>query len=489
MPPQRPVDGPRFLELFAASKARARSKGQRVTQKQISEALGVNEQTVSRWARGETLPSDEHVEQLRRWFAWSDEEFRRLYPDGAATREVSLADWRTYQNLPRTFPALPPVRGGAARQPLGTWMDEERHGLVEELLQRSQGLTAVITGPGHGGTTLAHMIADRLSEQVTTRSIPVLISLEDLIDEPYDELAADAQRFLARTHPRLDIGNTNPDQAWVVREAEAAAHNTFEQVSVERAQAAVTSAVSREVLASLATRPWERVMPRETMRELLGAQSSEKAELERSRLQLAVFLGLAPHAEARLEMSARDANELWGDGHALLSRISRTGHVRPRLIVDLSATPMGRQYASEDVGEHFTQSHLRAARHLAASAWRACENGGQGSTGVIVVASAWTWDHLKETVPELAETIGADRVRWPPFVSEELVAMLVRQAPHLVETRCERTLTELEAHAESPPNRALSTSAFVLEARLEAALAAAGTPWWPQEQLVELEAR
>ncbi len=346
--------------------------------------IGVNEQTISRWVRQETAPSPEMVEKVAGFFAWSDENLEAVY--GLAQGEELFEDWRIAVGLGGGFPRLKSLmHPWAERDPLDRprpnqdsrrfFLSEEQREVARVVYESLGSSRAVRTAPGHGATTLARWVHEHASEEaVSRRMIPVLVSLEQLTDTAYEELADAERHFLIQAYGREALGrgralNPDPDRL------EALVENTDEQATAYFGHIGpglctetIEAQIRLEIVRSLATQPWERVLSREQMQALFGNGNAEVIEAQRR--ELAGALGrISVHEPPPPGFWAGVSNIAPSLGRAnyleILRSLNHRGRVRVCLMLDLSPTPMGRQYLGPSYGEHLAEPYTGALESMA----------------------------------------------------------------------------------------------------------------------------
>jgi transcriptional regulator with XRE-family HTH domain len=448
----RDLNRERFMEEFNLSLARGRPGiPGRVKQKDVAALLGVNIQTISRWSRGETLPSDDHVDQLRRLFDWSDATYAALH--GVIYDERAFEDWRSAVGLPTTFPRLEELREPATEADGGFFVDRlHREQLVELLESIGSRHLAVNVPPGHGATTLARHVARVLAaDSVVRRSIPVLVSLEDLVDRSYASLRDAQIEFLRRAHPRASKRIWSADPA-LFTEADEAADAVFAELKAGRVHAALADALRDEVVLSLVARPFERVTGKRAYAELLGVEVEAidglRADLRRW-IDLSFDRGLAVrrlgrHAPRLLERPAED----------LAVALSEHFGIRVCLVLDLSPTPMGRQKLAD--GEYLTGPYRKVAARFSAELHALVERW-RPSLDTVTFAPA-------QTQPDWAD--GVQTMAFAPYRGIDLFEMLSQRYDHHLAALLDIGHVELDAET------GITTALAVLEQRLRDAAAA-----------------
>lgn len=285
---------------------------------------------------------------------------------------------------------------------------------------------AVLTAVGHGASTLARWAYLRArTDALTRRAIPVVVSIEDLIDQGYGELLDAEAAFLRRTHPALErrefIDAHDEDLVENFKDAaDEAADEVLGHMTTALCREAIESRLRFEVVRSLATRPWELAIGGPAYRDLLGLTRASPQTFEEKREELSALyarmpMGYVPPADeeeqflATLRMLAQPLVEL--SYAELIRELNNSCNVRTSLLLDLSATPMGRQYLGEaipDGGEYLTNPYADALRHMARAIRHIEEAGSHGVTRL--TNSAW---------PSLLDkTYVLSAPAWPTFLAE-----------------------------------------------------------------------
>ncbi len=354
--------------------------------------IDVNEQTISRWVRQETAPSPEMVERVADFFGWSDDDLEAVY--GLAQGEERFEDWRTAVGLELGFPRLGPLMHPwpprdvlgreqatrdsrrfhlSAKPAEADQLEPDQREVAEEAYQ-SLGLARVTirTAPGHGATTLSRWIYDHAAQEaISRRMVPVLVSLEQLIDDSYEELAGAERRCLVEMHGHGALGRRHFDEdadrieaSMEIADERATAYfgHIGPGLCVEQIEGRIRFALVR----SLATQPWELALPRSRLAELIGAASGQQEAIEIRRQELAVAF----------DRFSADEPGFWDGmsviapslGREELSTILHELHsgagARVALILDLSATPMGRRYLGSRHGEYLAEPYRRVLGHV-----------------------------------------------------------------------------------------------------------------------------
>lgn len=399
----------RLVTLLTMSLRRMISpEGRRMTQAMLGKHLGVTEQTVSRWFRGETRPSEFNIERLRRTLAWTDVEYSTVC-HGKARPERLLQDdippWEVLA-LPPEFPRLRSLQQHVYRP---AYLDttrppadsvEEDNAFVVGKVRSGQITRAVIanstqlltTKLGHGASTIAQIVADRRSAQATQgASLVISHSVESLLGVDSDDLLSEGAANLAALHPLARDGHWNPDDVWVQEQGEIHASKRFEFVTPASARAALERTVADAIVRNLVVRP-QIVQPREAYRNLIGFVPDTNADEAESLRALgkhraavgsaafdvrpdlvAFYLSAIEHSPEQLRIHSTKPITRWADLADLCPRLvqeqlgnlsCRLGQLGVRLhgVIDLSPSPIGRTYIRGKGGERLTNSYRNALR-------------------------------------------------------------------------------------------------------------------------------
>lgn len=410
--------------------------------------------------------------------------------DADEDRDDLFERWCRAIGMPDGFPRL-----GSLRDSTRLFL----HGALAEDYERAYrslgGSRVITTAAGHGATTLARWLRDRLhADSITRRKIPVLVSIEDLLTQDYDALVDGESRFLAQAHPGLgrreflDLHDEDVVEAFMDA-ADGSAKGVFGHITAQRCREAIESRVRFEVVRSIATQPWEHVIARSAHRDLLGLQSATPAAFSRSREQLSTLysgtpLGCMPNAEDAVSfwVALERAAPRLVEAHytQLVRELAAQADVRVSLISDLSATPMGRQYLGDPVGagggEYLTSPYADVLGRFAAAMKNLEQDWALGARPnmlsflektYVIAEGAWSLFNRDFKTP------GYERIAISPMRSLDLFAVLAYRYPH---SQTERPRIETMAavldseYINLTAGTAISTEMVLLKEAIRAAL-------------------
>ncbi len=312
--------------------------------------------------------------------------------DGKA--EELFGDWRIAVGFEREFPRLGPLmhpwpernslgQEQMTRDSMRFFLGKEQREVAREVYESLGSSRVVRTAPGHGATTLARWVHDQAAQEaISRRMIPVLVSLEQIIGTSYEQLADGEKRFLVEQHGGDALGrrcfdtdrNDEEEEAIddLIEAADERAATHFSRITPTICAETIEAYIRFAVVRSLATRPWERVFTRAQCRNLIGTASGDPQAIEAQRLELADVFERAGDMSPPLKSS----DDFWNgvasvspslareDYHEILRDLNSWGRVRVSLMLDLSATPMGRQYLGREYGEHLTEPYMTVLKHV-----------------------------------------------------------------------------------------------------------------------------
>ncbi len=320
--------------------------------------------------------------------------------------EELFGDWRIAVGFAREFPRLGPLmHPWPERNTLGQeqmtrdsrrfFLGKEQREVAREVYESLGSSRVVRTAPGHGATTLARWVHDQAAQEaISRRMIPVLVSLEQIVDMSYEQLADGEKRFLVEMHGSDALGrrcfesDREGDEEAIddlIEGADERAATYFSRITPTLCADTIEAYIRFAVVRSLATRPWERVFTRAQCRNLIGTSSGDPQAIEAQRMELGDVFERAGDISPPLKSS----DDFWGgvasvspslareDYHEILRDLNRWGRVRVSLMLDLSATPMGRQYLGREHGEHLTEPYMTVLKHVN----KALKNIEQGAAG------------------------------------------------------------------------------------------------------------
>ena len=294
-----------------------------MTQKGLSEELGVAEQTVSRWFRGETRPSDRDVERLRRILAWTDNEISSIYI-GASPTHIDPRELGLPERFPELGSLLSDHRGARALASPGLhraldsrWYRSPGLDAAQQRLLRTPPDHAVISYMGHGLSTLADRLVSIMSaESVLRRSIVLFASIESVAGAAYGTLLSEARDSFHAMHPLAGSGHWNPDHSWARDEAERVAHRWLHQATDgEHVSKVIRESFAEQIFRSMSALPWERSLPRPLYSRLLGATDGAPLPKVRAALDmLAEENPMASGAWNEIQQTAPLLHPRWQSG-------------------------------------------------------------------------------------------------------------------------------------------------------------------------------
>jgi hypothetical protein len=373
---------------------------------------------------------------------------------------------------------------------------------VAEIYQ-SMGSSAriVLTAPGHGATTLARLmyqIADR--QALIRRAIPVLLSIEDLIlPASYDSLVQRAMDFAVQNHPGLAqrvfepwskpvlTDSASPEErAKAVKEqledyladlqdaADALGKTYFGKITANYCVGRIEEAIRTAVVRSLASQRWDRVINRGLYRDILNCKDPNSGAFEAKRQELSQFIADRKISDAQWSQ-IRDKAPMLGDPdyQELIRQLQRGGNVRISLILDLSATPIGRVYLGEEAGEYNTTAYENLLLNFSKAVKNIEQKANAGPQPVLPSLLDKTyflgrsaWNTFKADFAAQEEDI----INFPPYRPVDVFAMLAQHYPphHDENGRRSEVLAAVldSSFIEINPSIALSTELAIVESQL-----------------------
>jgi hypothetical protein len=376
-------------------------------------------------------------------------------------------DWLEAVGIGTEFPSLGELRWPApdkdeygrdiATEDSKRWFLNRPHLLaVSKIYKSLKSARAIVTRPGQGATTLARYLYQKAESDTLIRSsIPVLISLEDLINESYASVMRRAQQAITEaraTSGSYPFSSMGPYVAAELTEAQLAERESYEDETEQLKDAAdlraaelfreinsallkkhIEQSIETAVVRSLVSQPWELAMSRSNYRDILNAKSPQTSDLEERRYELARFVSQDPMNDAQKETLGRLAPRLVPkDTRDLVAELNKLCGVRISLILDLSATPLGRFYISEDEGEHLTEAY-RAVLNRVASAIKNIEQGGASQPSPTLpsllnktyIMSEEAWIQFSQAEARQEDEV----IRFPSLRPIDLFAMLAHHYP------------------------------------------------------------
>ena len=395
-------------------------------------------------------------------------------------------DWLEAVGISEGFPALRSLRRPIAdRDELGRehpnddsrrWFLNRPHlQKLHEIYESLSAARVVTTATGHGATTLARYLYQKADEDtLLRRSVPVLLSLEDVLDVPYDELLGVEREALRSSHPELHARRYSEDADGTKSEADTKAEKMFDPLTTARLRERIEKAVHTAVVRSLVTRPWERAMPRGRYRELLDAASPQPADLVARRQDLARFVTDGTINDSAWSLLKERAPRLVPEDYReLVAELANACGVRISLLLDLSATPAGRLYVNDAEGEYLTEAYLNVLSRTAAAIKNIEQSGGRGPRPTLpslldktYIMSGDAWIEFQRDYTAQEDSV----IEFPSLRPIDVFAMLAyHYPPHQHETgrRAEALAAVVDStYVRISPSRALSTEMAVLESEL-----------------------
>lgn len=423
-------------------------------------------------------------------------------------------DWLEAVGIGAEFPSLGELRCPAPKKDeygrdLATedsrrWFLNRPHLLaVNEIYKSLKSARAIVTRPGQGATTLARYLYMRAESDTLIRSsIPVLVSLEDLIDAPYAHLMRQGQEaitealitssnypFPSTTHPTyssesaLIAADYYEDDIEELKDAaDLRAATLFLGINSATLKKHIEQSIESAVVRSLVTQPWELAMSRTIYRDILKAKSPQTNHLKDRRYELARFVSEELLNDGQKLLLARTAPRLVPDDiRTLVAELNKDCNVRISLILDLSATPVGRFYIGEDEGEHLTEPY-RAVLSRFAAAIKNIEQGGASQPAPTLpslldktfIMSEEAWIQFSQAEARQEDEV----IRFPALRPIDVFAMLAHHYP-THEDEWGRRAEALAAVVDSrfvqiTERRAISTEMALLRAELRAIVEISG---------------
>ena len=408
----------------------------------------------------------------------------------------AFALWREAVGFEDGFPRLRALREPAPRRDrfghetptrdsakffLNQMHREKLMDIRESLAGRS---LVVTTAPGHGATTLArYLYLEAEKDAVVRKAIPVFTSLEDMLPEhDYTKLAQMEFDLLSDLHS-LSRRHFCADPEEVMEAADEAAAQLFGKLTARRIAAQIESDVRLAVVRSLVLSRWEHVLSKSLYRDLLGTSIATDEAFEARRAELAPIVK-GPVGDAQWELIASVAGQLGSEDYqAIIRELNREGNVRIRLMLDLSATPMGRQYLGDsrkDVDEHGeypAQPYVDALKAVTKAVKNVEERsaGGPQPTLPSLLDKAYflnrqAWRQLDADFTKQVDSV----IDFPPYRAVDVFAMLAYHYPPSWDDhggRVELLSAVLDSEfIEIGEDTALSTEMVLLECQLRARL-------------------
>lgn len=442
------------------------------------------------------------VESAARDFAREDENFER---------------WREAVGFGRSFPRLRALRHpcpdgpsggpapafGEAQRAAGEPPHEDArrhfasavHLKETEEISQSLGSAAkvILTAPGHGATTLARWLFDQASAQaIIRRAIPVWVSLEDLLKESqYAHLVQRSYDRILAMHPRIDqrqpttaalsADEQENERDRLREQADDEAEKIFRPITPGTVTGHVQEAVRRGLVESLVTKEWERVLAKPVYREIIGAPTIGKEDLQNRRLALQLIL--ANPDSAKREHLLREAAPILAtdDFVELAAEIHRASGIRISLFLDLSPSPAGRCYLDHEVGEYLTRPYLNVLRHFTKTLKNIEQAGAMGPQPTLpalldktLFLSSTGWQAFQAHFADQ----DVDEMAFSPYRSIDLFAMLAHHYPPHDQDwgrRVEVLAAVLDSnHLKLTDRVALSSETAILEHHIRARLGVMG---------------
>jgi hypothetical protein len=163
------------------------------------------------------------------------------------------------------------------------------------------------------------------------------------------------------------------------------------------------------------------------------------------------------------------------DYREIVRELNADAHISICLLLDMSATPMGRQYLGEEEGEYMTRPYLDVLKHVGTALDRIEETlCGGSATGKGILKL--TYFASRRALPELAAAFRGDRPdfyrEFPAYRSADLIQMLAfHYSPTNDTSFLDRSLVRLNDRT------ALSTETVLISHRLgRRTLAMSGAP-------------
>lgn len=380
----RNFDHDRFAELLGqALETGPVDAPQRLSQKDFAALVGVNPATVYRWTVGESKPTRKKLAIVAKLFAWPPSLVDDLFSEAPSSREEAIGDftrWIEITGLRSDFPIL--------RRP--AWFDTEVFTLPEGqrstpgwdqskiivdhrgwLFQRllTPGVVGFPTGQGIS-TILRAAFLQAEATALTSRDIPVTLSLEDFATSAYDDLLSASIDLLSDAHPDARYGSFDVDPEKLRDRGEQVAASFVGGITRKRVARVTEERLRRGLVGGLLRHEWDRVIrdPWPYI-EMLGADPTEAEALldsdalEDRRKLLHRLLPSAGHDDWS-QMEALAPNLVNDELGTILCRFNDVARGRLLLMVDLSPTPIGRVYLGPDGGEHLTRTYLEAAEAI-----------------------------------------------------------------------------------------------------------------------------
>ena len=243
--------------------------------------------------------------------------------------------------------------------------------------------------------------------------------------------------LLSKIHT-LSARKFHRDPEAVMEAADDAAEEIFGTLTASQITARVEADVRLAVVRSLVVSRWEHVLNRSLYRDLLGTRSATPEAFEERRAQL------APLVKGRVNESQWEAIGAMGgqlgneDYLEIIRELNRDGNVRIRLMLDLSATPMGRQYLgdpAEDVdesGEYLAEPYVNAIKDVTKAVKNVEERSAKGPQPTLpslldkaYFLSREAWAQFDEAFTAQMDSV----VDFPPYRAVDIFAMLAYHYP------------------------------------------------------------
>jgi len=232
----------------------------------------------------------------------------------------------------------------------------------------SLGTSKVIqVAPGHGASTLARYAFQTAKlDVVRRRSIPVLLTIEDLSGFTYGQLADAESDFLIKMHPELGERRFNKNPEEVREEANDLAIHHFGRITEGSCQRIIEARIRLAVIQSLITHSWRVALTPTYYRDLIGSNSASQRDITQRQEELSMLLRNLGGGEAGVaqfwKAIERMAPTLFGDYQQIIRELNSKGRIRISLLLDLSPTPVGRQYLGVEDGEYLTEPYFKVLK-------------------------------------------------------------------------------------------------------------------------------
>lgn len=278
-----------------------------------------------------------------------------------STVNVPFERWKEAAGFPPEFPRLFTLDFAPGVDDARLYSPRELRAKRLELVQRlHRGELQVLVPIGHGATTIARWAVSHVEREcLTMRLIPVLISLDDLVDEAaawraIEDLTGEGSKLRPPPEPTPGLAGScvyvvhpssstmkNPARRKVEREADEAA-GEISRAALDGIDSATVldEGVHAAVARSLVTNRWERVIGEYRYASLLGADQSDAATLQSRRDQLLPLVRPMGRAPINWNTVGELSPQL-ADRAALVDVLRKNG-IRVAVNLDLSCTRFGR---------------------------------------------------------------------------------------------------------------------------------------------------